>query len=87
MCWNKLTVKITDLSVKCSAIVNDDLVIKVFVGSNELTPNDLNWVLTNDQKLTCWSQLENILSRYGSGSPVQVNSQEFYISKAIKQHR
>ena len=57
------------LCVMCSVIVYDNLLIKVFVGENELSPNELSWVLPQDQKLTRLSQLENILARYVMDSP------------------
>lgn len=31
-----------------------------------MDPKDLNWILDNGKKLNRWSQIENILSRYGN---------------------
>jgi hypothetical protein len=44
--------------------VDSNMKVKVFFKNNELAYNDLKWILTFEMKLSRWSQLENILSRY-----------------------
>ena len=44
--------------------VDSNMKVKVFLKGNKLAYNDLKWILPFEMKLSRWSQLENLLSRY-----------------------
>ncbi|XP_044766292.1 uncharacterized protein LOC123322410 [Coccinella septempunctata] len=52
------------LVFKSQILIDEKMVVQVFLGRNKLCFNDLRWILPFDMKLNRWSQLENILSRY-----------------------
>lgn len=52
------------VEVNCSVMINNDLFVTVFVQGNLLNTHDLQWILPQNLKLSRWSQIENILSRY-----------------------
>lgn len=66
--------------------VGSDMQISVlFLNNNELSFNDLKWGLPIDMKLTRWSQLENLLSRYkNKGSELMTNPQSFLSTRRLK---
>ncbi|XP_050315878.1 THAP domain-containing protein 1-like [Anthonomus grandis grandis] len=58
-----------NLNDPCITIINQisidsDLHVKVFLKNNELSQNNLKWILPFELKLSRWSQLENLLTRY-----------------------
>ncbi|XP_044262768.1 uncharacterized protein LOC123010130 [Tribolium madens] len=60
--------KITDNTT--SFRIDENLQIQIHVQKEELTPNDLKWIFLYDLKISKWSQLINLLSRYkNSGWP------------------
>ena len=52
------------LVLNTQIVIGDDMKLQVFQEGNEVSFNDLKWVLPIDKKLSRWSQLQNILSRY-----------------------
>lgn len=76
------------LSLKNQIIIDSELIIKVFLGDNELSFSDLKWVLPLNMKLSRWSQLENLLSRYKisnhSNEYVENISLDFYLENGLK---
>ena len=67
-----------------------DMQISVFLNNNELSFNDLKWILTVDMKLTRWSQLENLLSHYrNKGSESITNPQSYltFLNKGIRERK
>lgn len=75
--WNKKTMNdstylyITNIDVvdkrlyfSSQVVVDRNLNLKVFVGTNELSHSELKWLFPKTMKLSLWSQLENLLVRY-----------------------
>lgn len=71
------------LNVICSIVINNELLVQVFIENSELTINELRWILSEDKKLNRWSQLENILSRYRCTRYIP-NDCAYYVEKAHK---
>uniref|UniRef100_A0A6P7GTB0 Uncharacterized protein LOC114346153 n=1 Tax=Diabrotica virgifera virgifera TaxID=50390 RepID=A0A6P7GTB0_DIAVI len=56
-------------SDKCIKVISNinitkELLVSVYMKDIQLSPQDLKWILPFDCKLSRWSQLENMLSRY-----------------------
>ena len=58
-----------DIGVSCSMTIRilPDMTIRVFIDGQMLSNRELHWALSHTKgKLKLWSQLENMLSRYGT---------------------
>uniref|UniRef100_A0A6P7H022 Uncharacterized protein LOC114348618 n=1 Tax=Diabrotica virgifera virgifera TaxID=50390 RepID=A0A6P7H022_DIAVI len=78
---NQLGQEFNNISVISSVIVSSNFSVIVNVGNNRLSSHDLKWIL-QDSKLTRWSQLENLLSRYTSAFEITNKKFEYYIQKS-----
>jgi hypothetical protein len=56
------------LNIETTIYINECLEVKVFIKGEELTPQDLKWILPYDLKIYRWSQLINLLARYKDSS-------------------
>lgn len=70
-----------DVKVIASIKISDNLIVSVFINNNELSSNDLKWILSQDKRVTRWSQIINLLSRYSLESKCLIDS-DFYVEKA-----
>lgn len=64
--------------------VSEDLFVRIFIKGSELSDEDLKWVLPKSKKLTLWSQLVNILSRYKHCRETSQPSREIYLRAALR---
>lgn len=80
------------LSIENSIHIDYNLNVHIFLKSSKLSYSDLKWILPFDLKLSRWSQLSNMLSRYKSISnePKQLNINDllnkslFFLEEANK---
>lgn len=80
---------ILDLTDECIKIINQvsiyrEMIVKVFLNGNKLDFNDLKWVLPITMKLTTWSQLQNILSRYKNLNCAVKKNTEYYLQQGLQ---
>lgn len=52
------------MSISSSIVIDRNLHVRIFLKDNELSVNDLKWILPNNLKVSKWSQIENLLARY-----------------------
>lgn len=75
--------ELQNVRVLNSICVDSELRVKVFIGKNEVSPNDLKCILPNTLIMNRWSQLQNLLARFKQNpSTGAQNSFDFHIKKA-----
>lgn len=74
------------LSITNSLKISSDLLVSVYLNTNELSENDLKWLLPSGLKLTKWSQLENLLARYKSTNMAEFTKETlvWYLQLSLK---
>ncbi|CAG9770238.1 unnamed protein product [Ceutorhynchus assimilis] len=81
---------IENLKIVSSVSVSQELVVSIFVGDNEITSSDLMWILPSSRKLSRWSQIENLLTRYTFVNDISLDSiycfkkAQYYLQEGIK---
>jgi hypothetical protein len=68
--------------------IRQDMTVDVFKGECRLSSDTLRWVLGNDCKLVCWSQLSSVLSHfvsYARGSSLSVQDHVKLVDRALNE--
>lgn len=63
--------------------VRKNMLTNVVLNNVPVSSKSLDWVLSSNNKLTLWSQLNNLLVHYRNDQPMQIADRSFYLKKAV----
>ena len=79
----ELSKSFCDISFSKKIIINSKLP-KVIINNNQLSQDNLKWILNREMKLKLWSQLVNIVLHYKNQLNNDCQGFEFYVKQSLE---